>query len=148
MSIRDLAWDVGALIAALVIGVGVGYVRGDAHGVESMNLKVLSAQQAKAQAENETAASKEALVQVQGKLVQQRQDMQAASARAADALKARDGLATQLATETRQRIDHDRKTLHEHDCAALDHLPVCPRLARRLFGQPVQGATGAAPAGH
>lgn len=147
MSIRDLAWDVGALAAALALGVGVGYVRGDAHGMAMMNAKVLAAQQAQARAERETTLSKDALAQVQATLAKQQADLQAASARAAQALKDRDALTQRLTAATRQRIDHDRKTLHENDCAALARLPVCPQLARRLFGQPIEAGAARA-AGH
>lgn len=148
VSIRDLAWDVGALAAALALGIGVGYVRGDAHGVASMNPKVLAAQQAQARAESETALSKEALGKVQSQLDRQRQDLLAASERADRALKDRDALAKRLATATRHRIDQDRKTLHEHDCTALARMPVCPELARRLFGAPAPADAARAAAGH
>ena len=147
MSIRDLAWDVAALVAAVGIGIGYGYVRGDSHGIASMNTKVLAAQQAQASAERESTLSKEALGQVQAQLAKQRQDMQAASARAAQAIKDRDALARKLAIATRQRIDNDQKILHEKDCAPLDRLPVCPQLARRLFGQPAEAGSAGAP-GH
>lgn len=148
MSIRDLAWDVGALAAALALGLGIGYVRGDAHGMAVMNPKVLAAQQAQARAERETALSKDALGKVQATLAKQQADMQAASARAAQALKDRDALTQRLAAANRQRLDHDRKTLHENDCAALARLPVCPQLARRLFGAPAKTDAARAPAGH
>jgi len=152
MSIRDLAWDVGALAAALALGLGIGYVRGDAHGyahgMAVMNPKVLAAQQAQARAEGETALSKDALGKVKAKLAKQQADMQAASARAAQALKDRDALTQRLAAANRQRLDHDRKTLHENDCAALARLPVCPQLARRLFGAPAKTDAARAPAGH
>lgn len=149
MSIRDLAWDVGALTAALALGLGVGYVRGDSHGVESMNPKMLAAQQAQAKAEQSAKQATEALATVRGQLASQQQELKEASARAAQALKDRAQLAAQLADATRERINQDRKALHENDCMALDSVPVCPVLAHRLFDQPAEaGSAGAAPASH
>ena len=143
MSIRDLAWDVGALAATLALGLGIGYVRGDSHGVESMNPKVLAAQQAEIQAEQRARQAGDALGTVKAQLATQQQELMDARARAAQALKDRALLTTQLAAATRQRINQDRKTLHEHDCMALDSVPVCPVLAHRLFDQPAEASSSA-----
>lgn len=153
MSIRDLAWDVGALAAALALGLAAGYVRGDSHGVDttttSMNKKVLTAQKDQATAEQNARQASDALANVKAQLATQQQLLLQANQRNAQAVKDRALLTTQLAAATRQRINQDRKTLHEHDCMALDSVPVCPVLAHRLFDQPAEaGSAGSAAADH
>ena len=153
MSIRDLAWDVGALAAALALGLGVGYVHGDSHGVDtattSMNKKVLTAQRDEATAEQNAKQANGALAAVKAQLATQQQELVQASQRAAQALKDRQLLTAQLAAATRKRLNEDRKALHEKDCMALDSVPVCPVLAHRLFDQPAEaGSAGNPAAGH
>lgn len=148
MSLRDVVIDLAVVAAVASTGFGLGNGHGYARGVAAMNPKVLAAQQAQANAQRQASQDTQALVQVQTQLNAQKAALEQASARAAQALEARQTLATQLAAATRQRLNDDRKTLHENDCMALERVPVCPQLAHRLFGQPAAPSAADAALGH
>lgn len=148
MSLRDLVLDVVTLVAAAGIGFGLGYGHGEAHGVLQMNTKVLNAQQAQSSAQRAAADAQNALAQVRAQLATQQAALQAASDRAAQALRDRATLQAQLTQSTRARIHQDQEDLHETDCAALARLPVCPVLAHRLFAVPAQADSGTGAASH
>lgn len=144
MSLKDLAWDVGALAAALAVGIGLGYVRGDRAGTADMLGKVTAAQNAQARAEGQARNSDTALRQITDRLDAQKADAERLRRLAEIALDQRDAARAQLDKLTKQRIAAVEKLAHEdRDCRALDRLPVCPAIAQRLFRQ--GGATSAAP---
>lgn len=134
MSLKDLAWDVGALAAVFAIGVGVGYVRGDHVGTADMLTKVTAAQKAQSLAEGQARNSDTALAQIKDRLAAQKEEADHLRHIAEAALDQRDATRDQLAKLTKQRIAAVEKLAHESpDCRALDHLPVCPAIAERLF---------------
>lgn len=134
MSLKDLAWDVGALAAVFAIGVGVGYVRGDHVGTADMLTKVTAAQKAQSLAEGQARNSDSALAQIKDRLAAQKEQADHLRLIAAAALDQRDAARDRLAHLTKQRIAAVENLAHESpDCRALDRLPVCPAIAQRLF---------------
>lgn len=150
MSIKTVAIDIGILLLVASVAGGAGYLRGHDAGVDKGNAKVLDAQQATSDERARTNVAVQALRELHARLDAQKRDLQAQQAVAAAALAARDAAQTQLAQATRDRIAADRKAAHEDpSCSDLEHLPVCPVLARRLWpGAPQAGAAAAAAASH
>lgn len=150
MSIKNVAIDIGIVVAVATAAFGAGYVRGFPAGVRSNNTLVLNAQQETANANVKTKAAVDGLDAIKQRLDVQRQTLLAAQQVARAALDQRDITQHKLDEAIAQRIHSNRKAAHESpDCAALEHLPVCPVLARRLFGPPGEANTHAAdPHGH
>lgn len=150
MSIKTLAVDVGILLVVASVASGAGYLRGDAHGLDTGNTKLLAARQATSDERARTNVAVKALQELHARLDAQKQELLAIQAVATAALAQRDAAQTQLAQATRDRIAAARKAAHEDPaCSDLVHLPVCPGLARRLWpGAPQAGAAAAAARGH
>ena len=142
MTIKSTLIDIGILLGAALGGVAGGYGRGYADGVGHDNTAVVAAQRDTQTAQANTAKVQLALDQLHALADAQRALLLQAQQRADAAVAAGDTLKTQLAAATRQRVADDETIAHENpDCAALERLPVCPELARRLWpGAPTQAA--------
>lgn len=149
MSLKSTLVDIGIAIAIAGIAFGGGFVRGESAGLKSGNAQVLAAQKDTQTAQANTKSANDALTDIRNRLAAQKTDLLAAQQVAAAALAQRDATQTALAKATAQRIAADRKAAHESpDCSNLEHLPVCPVLAHRLFGDAQQAPAAAASTGH
>jgi hypothetical protein len=143
MSIKSTLIDIGVVAVIAAAAFAVGYTKGNASGVQSANDKVLAAQHDEQTAKDNAAKDHSALLQIQLQLADQRQQLLDAQHVAAAALDARDHMQTQLAQANAERKAAERKIAHETPaCSDLEHLPICPELAHRLFGQPVEAPIG------
>lgn len=135
-----------ALIALLVLALFGGtcaavYHGGRAAGVDAMLDKVTAAKSAETLATTRANANDSALDEVRAALLRQKNAATRAQANADKALAQRDTAQAALASNAHARETSLRKLAHESpDCAALAAMPVCPAVARRLFGQPAAAA--------
>lgn len=148
MTIKSVAIDIGILLAVAAAAGGAGYVRGHVDGVQSSNRLVVAAQRDQLAERERTNVAVTALDDLKRRLDIQKQTLLGAQAAARVALDALVATKKQLDDATRQRIAAERKAAHESpDCSNLEHLPVCPVLARRLFSAPPPAQPAAAGAG-
>lgn len=152
MSIKSTLIDLGFVLVIAAATFSVGYVKGNATGVlagvKSQENKVTDAQRDMQTAKDNADKAASALAQVRSQLANQKQQLLDAQKVAALALDARDEMKTQLVQANSARKAAERKLADETPaCSDLQHLPICPELAHRLFGQsiqaPVSGGTTA-----
>lgn len=143
MSIKGTLIDLGVVAVIAGAALAIGYTKGNAAGVQSQAQKVTDAQHNEQTAEDNADKANTALVQIRAQLADQKQQLDEAQKVAAAALDARDHVQTQLAQANSERKAAERKLANETPaCSDLEHLPICPELARRLFGLPTQAPGG------
>jgi preprotein translocase subunit SecF len=139
MTIKSTLIDLGVVAVIAGAALSIGYTKGNAAGVQSQTQKVIDAQHNEQTAKDNEEKANTALGQIRAQLADQKQQLDIAQKVAAAALDARDHLQTQLAQANSARKAAERKLANETPaCSDLQHLPICPELAHRLFGQPVQ----------
>jgi hypothetical protein len=146
MSIKSTLIDLAVVVVIAAATFSVGYVKGNAAGVQSEGKKVTDAQHDAQTAKDNADKATTALAQIRSQLADQKQQLLDAQLVAAAALDARDLMKTQIAQANSARKAPERKLANETPaCSDLQHLPICPELAHRLFGQPIQApGSGAA----
>lgn len=145
MSIKSTLIDVGVVLVIACAAFAVGYTKGNVAGVQSQAQKITEAQHNEQTAKDNEAKAEAALSAIRAQLADQKQQLIEAQNVAQIALNARDQLQTQLAQANGARKAAERKLANETPaCSDLQHLPICPELAHRLFGQPFQAPSSGA----
>lgn len=128
---------IAAIALALVwFGHSRGYDSGVADTQKAAQQKVDTANGERDEAIAERDAEATTVVNVKRLLAAKKQELDLANFIADAVLKNRNQLQKQLAAANAARIEALRKAAHASpDCADLAHLPVCPAVAERLWGQ-------------
>jgi hypothetical protein len=148
MTIKSTLIDLAVVAVIAGAAFAIGYTKGNAAGVQSQAQGIADAQHDAQTAKDNADKATTALLQIRKQLADQKQQLEDAQKVATLALDARDHLQTQLAQANSARKAAERKLANETPaCSDLQHLPICPELAHRLFGQsiqaPVNGGTAA-----
>lgn len=147
MSIKSTLIDLAVVAAIVGASFAGGYVKGTAVGMASEGKQILAAQQDAQTAKDNASKANQALTDIRSQLALEKQLLLDAQQAATKALDQRDQVNAQLAKATAARIAAERKLANETpDCSNLQHLPICPELARRLFGEPAKALSPAAAA--
>ena len=147
MTIKSTLIDLAVVAVIAGAALSIGFVKGNASGVQSESKKVLDAQRDTQTAKDNASKAESALSRIRQQLAEQKRLLEHAQQVTSAALDQRDQIQNQLTQANNARKAAERKLANETPaCSDLQHLPICPELARRLFGQPDQAPAARSPA--
>lgn len=140
MKAAGIAAAVLLLVGALGTAAGYvhhrGYLAGEAATKADADRKVDEADGRARQAQADRLVAEAERDQLLDVFSRQKQDLLDMEAAAAAAVASRDNAQQQLERIAAQRKAAAKETAHVHaECSDLEHLPVCPAVAERLWGE-------------